>query len=136
MTGIIWHGPRHAKPAPWAGRKARRSGRARGLHVDVRPGDQPVVEVGGEIDLYSGAELRDELLRVLRRHGAQLILDLDEVTFMDSAGIEVLLATRRRAQLEGGWVRLVRASPCVWRMITLAGLQREFAPPKPPECQR
>jgi anti-anti-sigma factor len=92
--------------------------------------------VGGEIDIYSGAELRDELLRVLRRRGAQLILDLHEVTFMDSAGIEVLLATRRRAQLEGGWVRLVRASPCVWRMITLAGLQREFAPPKPPECQR
>ena len=119
MTGIVWQGPR-----------------AWGLRVDVRPGDQPVVKVGGEIDIYSGAELRDELLRVLRRHGAQLILDLDEVTFMDSAGIEVLLATRRRARLEGGWVRLIRASSCVRRMITLAGLQREFAPPEPPECQR
>ena len=112
MTGIVWQGP------------------TRGLRVDVRPGDQPVVEVGGEIDLYSSAELRDELLRVLRRCGPQLILDLREVTFMDAAGIEVLLATRRRAQLEGGWVRLVRASPCAWRMITVAGLQREFAPPK------
>lgn len=91
---------------------------------------QPVVEVDGEIDLYSGAELRDELLRMLRRYGARLILDLREVAFMDSAGIEVLLATRRRAQLEGGWVCVIRASPCVWRMITLAGLQREFAPPK------
>ena len=113
MTGIVWQGPQHARPAPWAGRKARGSGRARGLRVDVRPGDQPVVVVGGEIDLYSGAELRDELLRVLRRHGPRLILDLHEVTFMDSAGIEVLLATRRRAQLEGGWVRVARASPCV-----------------------
>lgn len=35
---------------------------------------------------YSGAELRDELLRVLRRHGPRLTLDLHEVTFMDSAG--------------------------------------------------
>jgi hypothetical protein len=49
MTGIVWQG------------------RVRGLRVDVRPGEQPVVEVAGEIDLYSGAELRDELLRVLRR---------------------------------------------------------------------
>jgi len=49
---------------------------------------------------------------------------------MDSAGIEVLLATRRRAQLEGGWVRVVRASPCVRRMIALADLQRVFAPPE------
>ena len=130
MTGIVWQGPQRARPAPWAGRKARGSGRVRGLRVDVRPGDQPVAEVGGEIDLYSAAELRDELLRVLRRHGPRLILDLHEVTFMDSAGIEVLLATRRRAQLEGGWVRVARASPCVWRMITLASLQREFAAPK------
>jgi anti-anti-sigma factor len=130
MTGIVWQGPQRARPAPWAGRKARGSGRARGLRVDVRPGDQPVVEVGGEIGLYSGAELRDELLRVLRRHGPRLILDLHEVTFMDSAGIEVLLATRRRAQLEGGWVHVAQASPCVWRMITLASLQREFAAPK------
>jgi anti-sigma B factor antagonist len=130
MTGIVWEGPQHARPAPWAGRRARGYGRTRGLRVDVRPGDQPVVAVGGEIDRHSGAELRDELLRVLHRHGPRLILDLQDVTFMDSAGIEVLLATRRRAQLEGGWVRVARASPCVGRMLTLASLQREFAAPK------
>jgi anti-sigma B factor antagonist len=126
MTSVVWQGPQHARPAPWVGRKARGYGRVRGLYVDVRPGDRAVVEVGGEIDLYSGAELRDELLRVLHRHGPRLILDLREVTFMDSAGIEVLLATRRRARLEGGWVHVARASPCVWRMLTLARLQREF----------
>ena len=109
---------------------ARGYGRVRGLHVDVRPGDRPVVEVCGEIDLYSSAELRDELLRVMSRHGSRVILDLHEVTFIDAAGIEVLLATRRRAQLEGGWVRVARASPCVRRMITLASLQREFAVPE------
>jgi anti-anti-sigma factor len=132
MTSVVWQGPQHARPAPWVGRKARGYGRVRGLHVDVRPGDRPVVGVGGEIDLNSGAELRDELLRMLRRHGPRLILDLREVTFMDSAGIEVLLATRRRARLEGGWVHVARASPCVWRMLTLARLQREFAAPKEP----
>jgi STAS domain len=87
MTGIAWEGPQHARPAPWAGRRARGYGRTRGLRLDVRPGDQPVVAVGGEIDRHSGAELRDELLRVLHRHGPRLILDLHDVTFMDSAGI-------------------------------------------------
>jgi hypothetical protein len=48
MTGIVWEGPQHARPAPWAGRRARGYGRTRGLRVDVRPGDQPVVTVGGE----------------------------------------------------------------------------------------
>jgi stage II sporulation protein AA (anti-sigma F factor antagonist) len=127
MTGIVWQGPQHARLTPWAGRKARGYGQVRGLRVDVRPGDHLLVAVGGEIDRYSGAALRDELLQVLRRIEPRLILDLHEVTFMDAAGIEVLLATRRRAQLEGGWVRVARASPCARRMITLAGLQRELA---------
>jgi anti-sigma B factor antagonist len=57
----------------------------------------------------------------------QLALDLAGVTFMDCAGVNVLLATRRRAQLEEGSVRVVRASPRVLRMISLLGLERAFA---------
>ena len=41
--------------------------------------------------------------------------------------LNVLLATRRRAQLEEGSVRVVRASPRVLRMISLLGLKRAFA---------
>jgi len=54
-----------------------------------------------------------ELLRVIRRYGPRLALDLAGVWFMDCAGLNVLLATRRRARLEQGSVRVVRASPQV-----------------------
>ena len=97
------------------------------LRVAVRPGSPLVVEIRGEIDIQSAPRLRDELLRVIRRHGPQLALDLAGVTFMDCAGVNVLLATRRRAQLEEGSVRVVRASPRVLRMISLLGLERAFA---------
>jgi len=70
-----------------------------------------VVAICGEVDIQSAPELREELLRVIRRRGPQLIIDLGGVTFMDCAGLNVLVATRRRAQLEGGWVRLVRVPP-------------------------
>jgi anti-sigma B factor antagonist len=95
--------------------------------VTVCSGSPLVVEIRGEIDIQSAPELRDELLRVIRRHGAQLALDLAVVRFMDCAGLSVLLATRRRAQLEDGSVRIVRASPRVLRMISLLGLERVFA---------
>ena len=65
----------------------------------------------------------------MRRHSPRVALDLGDVTFMDWAGVEVLLATRRRAGLEGGWVHLVRASPCVRRMLILAGLEWAFVLP-------
>lgn len=44
----------------------------------------------------------------------------------DCAGLNVLVATRRRAQLEGGWVRLVRVPPQARRMISLLKLDWAF----------
>jgi anti-sigma B factor antagonist len=97
------------------------------LRVGIHPGVPTVVEICGEIDILSAPQLRDELLRVVRRHGSQLALDLEGVTFIDCAGINVLLATRRRARLEDGWVRVTRASPPARRTISLLGLREAFA---------
>jgi len=90
------------------------------LRVAVGPGPAVVVEICGEIDIQSATELQDELLRVIRRYGPR-------VRFTDCAGLNVLLATRRRARLEQGSVRVVRASPQVLRMISLLGLEKVFA---------
>lgn len=97
------------------------------LCVDVRRGGPPLVKVRGDIDIASCPWLREELLRVIGQHGARLVLDLSGVTFMDCAGINLLLATRRRAQLEGGWLRVAEASRRVRRIIALAGLEEMFA---------
>jgi len=96
------------------------------LDVSIRPG--PVVAVTGEIDIQSGPELRDQLLGIIRRHGARLALDLSGVTFIDCAGINVLLATRRRAQLEGGSLQVLRASPRVRRVFALNHLETVLMP--------
>ena len=106
---------------------AFQSGEAAGTRaMSVSPELPPVVAICGEVDIQSAPELRDELLRVIRRRGPELIIDLGGVTFMDCAGLGVLVATRRRAQLEGGWVRLVRVPPQARRMISLLHLDRAF----------
>ena len=97
------------------------------LQVDVLSTVPLVVGVSGEIDIASAPKLREELLSALRRHGARLALDLGGVTFMDCAGVNVLLAARRHARLEGGWVRVARASRRARNILMLTGLQREFA---------
>jgi len=93
------------------------------LRVDIHPGVPLVIEMCGEIDVESAPWLRDELLRTVRRHGPRIALDLGGVTFLDCAGINVLLSTRRRALLEGGCLRVVRPSARAWRTISLLGLQ-------------
>jgi len=97
-----------------------------GVRVSTRPGAAPVVRICGELDLYSAPQLRDELLRAVRRHGPRLCLDLGDVTFLDCAGVSVLLAARRRARLQDGWIRISHASPRARRTLTLLGLQQAF----------
>jgi anti-anti-sigma factor len=74
--------------------------------LGVRPGDDgTVVAVSGEVDVCTEAPLQQALLRIMREHGARLLLDVSGVSFMDCAGLRVLLATsaavRRIIELTG-----------------------------------
>jgi anti-sigma B factor antagonist len=80
-----------------------------------------VVVVHGEVDLATAPQLRDAALRALAVGAGNLHLDLTGVTFMDSAGLHVLLATRRRARLTGGHLALCGTSRCVDRLLELTG---------------
>lgn len=97
------------------------------LRVSIRPAVTPVVQACGVVDLQSAPLLREMLLWAMQRHGPRLAIDLEDVTFIDCAGINALVAARRRAQLEGVWVRVVRASPRARRIILLLGLEDAFA---------
>jgi anti-sigma B factor antagonist len=96
------------------------------LGITTIAGVPLLVEICGEIDVYSAPALRDELLRLIRHCGPRLALDLAGVTFIDCAGISVLLATRRRARLEDGSVKVIRASQRVRRLISLLDLESAF----------
>jgi anti-sigma B factor antagonist len=82
--------------------------------------DVVTVVVAGEVDLDTAPTVRDEILRHLH-DGVSVHLDLGGVTFMDSSGLHVLLATSRRASLVGAELQLVRVSPRVQRLLELTG---------------
>ena len=102
------------------------------LDISIQPG--PVVTISGEIDIQSGPQLRDQLLRIMWRYGTRLDLDLTGVTFIDCVGINALLAARRRVQWEGGWLRVIRASPSVQRVLALTRLQDVLMPAVLPDA--
>lgn len=98
------------------------------LRLCVIPGDRgTIVRVSGEVDVSTEGPLQDLLLRVMRAHSPGLLLDLSGVSFMDCAGLRVLVRTRRRAELRHGSVRLIAASAAVRQIINLTGM-REALP--------
>jgi anti-sigma B factor antagonist len=108
-----------------------------GLTLCVRPGDDGIiVTVRGEVDVCTQGLLQQALLQIMREHGARLLLDVAGVSFMDCAGLRVLLTTRRRADLRGGFLRLIAVSRAVRRIIELTGAYEALAVEREPRTVR
>ncbi|MBV9855006.1 MAG: STAS domain-containing protein [Streptosporangiaceae bacterium] len=89
--------------------------------------DHIIVEVHGELDLISAPSLQEDLLGILVQRGNRIVLDLSGLTFMDAAGLRVLLAINRRAGLLGGTLSLADPRGSVARILQLTDLDQYFA---------
>jgi len=99
-----------------------------GVTLCVRPGaGGTIVAVSGEVEVCTEAVLQQALLRIIRERSARLMLDVSGVSFIDRAGLRALLATRRRAELRGGYVRLIATSAAVRRIVELTGTHEALA---------
>jgi anti-anti-sigma factor len=77
--------------------------------VDKHGPNQFIVAVAGELDLAHADGLADELDRLIAP-GALIVVDAQELTFMDSAGLRTLLHANARAETADATLRL--AAPC------------------------
>jgi anti-sigma B factor antagonist len=105
-----------------------------GLRLDVsRHGSAAVIAVAGELDLASSALLEAELDRVESRHAGLVILDLRQLGFMDSTGLQLIVDAHRRAQ-RGGWqFALVHGLAQVQRLLSLTGVDQAITLATTPE---
>jgi anti-sigma B factor antagonist len=86
--------------------------------ADLR-GDRLIL-VHGELDIATAPRLAGLLTR-LRERRHPVVLDLSEVAFMDSSGLNVLLDAHAHSRRDGWSFRIRRASPRVARIARLAG---------------
>jgi anti-sigma B factor antagonist len=84
------------------------------------------VTVRGEIDVHTAPVLRDRLSEVVRQGEQRIAVHLDEVTFMDSTGLGVLVGAHKAQQARGSVLELVCSEPRLLRLIELTGLDRVF----------
>jgi anti-sigma B factor antagonist len=85
-----------------------------------------VVEVAGEIDVYTAPTLRERLVDVVDGGARHVIVDLGHVDFLDSTGLGVLAGARKRLQLLGGELVLVCNHERLLKIFRITGLDRVF----------
>lgn len=85
-----------------------------------------MVTVGGEVDLYTAPQLRDELVGALEDGARRLVIDMSRVEFCDSTGISVLLSAMKRSRDKEGDLELVAPKPAVTKVLEVTGLDEVF----------
>src|SRR5690625_3008004 len=82
-----------------------------------------VVRLSGELDHHESTALRENWQKKLLEEQVQhVILNLDEVSFMDSSGIGVLLGRYKEITKLGGELIVCSVSPAIKRILEMSGM--------------
>jgi anti-sigma B factor antagonist len=127
------------RPRPADETPLRRALRPRGpVHCEVserRESNAVVLRVDGEVDVLTAPKLAAQLNDLIRTSTDDLVLDLREAQFIDSAGLQILLGARRRLDHASRRLTVVCEEGPVKRVIELARLTETLSvtdrPPPP-----
>src|SRR5213592_4592547 len=85
-----------------------------------------VLEVGGEIDVYTAPQLREHLIALVEGGDRQVVVDLGRVEFLDSTGLGVLVGALKRLRGVDGELSLVCNQERLLKIFRITGLDRVF----------
>ncbi len=93
------------------------------IDVSSRPaGPAQLIDVNGEIDLYTSNVVQDCLETLIDQGHSRLIVDLDGVSYLDSTGLGLLMKAALKLQETGGRLAILCANTKVLRVLGLLGL--------------
>jgi anti-sigma B factor antagonist len=89
-------------------------------------GDAVHVVMSGELDISTAQRLEDDLKRVEADRPATTVLDLQQLSFMDSTGLRLLIMADARARAEDRRLVIVRGNEMVQRVMRLTRLDERL----------
>ncbi len=85
-----------------------------------------IIEVGGEIDVYTAPRLREAVVEAVDRGRTRLIVDVERVDFLDSTGLGVLVGALKRVRADGGSLDIVCTHQRILKIFEITGLDKVF----------
>ena len=94
-----------------------------GFRIAFEPDRECItLHVVGEIDIVTAGDMEDPLLDLLDRGFETVVLDLREVTFLDSSGLRVLINSQRYAQERGAHLSILVGTSRSRDVLELSGV--------------
>ncbi|MED9822569.1 MAG: anti-sigma factor antagonist [Christensenellales bacterium] len=90
-----------------------------------RNGRRMIVYLSGELDHCASERLRAEIESLLAdTQIVHLVFDFEQVSFMDSSGVGMMIGRYKTMRTRGGTVSARRLNPTVEKLFRMAGLHR------------
>lgn len=83
-----------------------------------------VLEVGGEVDVYTAPKLRERIAELLDSGVSGVVVDLAKVEFMDSTGLGVLVGGLRKARAAGATFGVVCSRESLLKIFRITALDQ------------
>ena len=88
--------------------------------------ERAVIAVGGEIDVYTAPKLRDCITDLVGAGTYNIVVDLEQVDFLDSTGLGVLVGGLKKVRAHDGSLELVCSQERLLKIFRITGLSKVF----------
>ncbi|MDP2233737.1 MAG: STAS domain-containing protein [Actinomycetota bacterium] len=85
-----------------------------------------VITLVGEVDVYTAPQLKERLVESIEGGCVNILVDLEQVGFIDSSGLGVLVGGLRRVKENSGAIRLVCSRENILKIFRITGLDKVF----------
>ena len=97
------------------------------LQIEVRrEEDVAVIILRGEVDAYTCARLREAMIEAIEDGGANLVVDMKNVDYIDSSGLGTLVGGLKRVSERQGAIAVVCTNPQIRKVFDITGLVKVF----------
>jgi len=85
-----------------------------------------LMDVNGEVDLYNAPEIKEVIKEQIDNNKRQIIINLDEVSYIDSSGIGALISSLSNLKKIGGGLKIINVHDSVKKVFELTKLTSFF----------
>ncbi len=89
-------------------------------------GDIVILDISGEIDLYNAPEIKDIIGSLIDQKKYNVIINLKEVTYIDSSGIGALISSLSNLKKYQGGLKIINVFASVKKVFELTKLTSFF----------
>jgi len=84
------------------------------------------IKVAGEVDIYTSKQFKEKLYNVLELTGTDMKIDCEELKYIDSTGLGILVGTLKKAKLNGNNIYITGLKDNIKKLFLITGLDKLF----------